>query len=315
MKRFRATRAFMSRVVDESDSLNKSNSNVSVDQNETFSSHSPTTSTSASIDALQIITAANNHDNLFTSDNQNVIDINVDNIQFNLLSSPKQPSRIATITANEKNPSREQAIIFNFIEGLNFLFKNSIMAGSSSDSQTNKIFFSVYNFIKDLSLQDEIVPSMFAQCLKVTAEACGLSERAVRRVCKEGKDSLDPEQQVASFKSRKTYKSAKPLTELDDFDADIVRRILHEFYNRGEIAKKSNTFKMADVENVLHLAMEAATQEDWEKCVAHVEKIQDEDNSNSILRDVMLKPIIITLQDDDSDWGDEEDDEDIFILM
>jgi len=76
---------------------------------------------------------------------------------------------------------------------------------------------------------------MFAQSLKVTAEACGLSERTVRRICKEGKDNLDPEEQVASFKSlRKTYKRAKPLTELDDFDTDIVRRTVNEFYNRGE---------------------------------------------------------------------------------
>jgi hypothetical protein len=90
----------------------------------------------------------------------------------------------------------------------------------------------VYKFIKDLSTQDEIVPSMFFQCLKVTAEACGLSERTVRHVCKEGKDSIDPEQQVASFKSpRKTYKCEKPLTGLDDFDADIVRRTVYEFYN------------------------------------------------------------------------------------
>jgi hypothetical protein len=82
------------------------------------------------------------------------------------------------------------------------------MAGSSSDtrSQSKKIIFSVYKFIKDLSKQDEIIPSMFAQSLKVTAEACGLSERTVRRICKEGKDSLDSDQQVASFKSpRKTY--------------------------------------------------------------------------------------------------------------
>jgi len=111
------------------------------------------------------------------------------------------------------------------------------MAGNSSDtrSESKKIIFSVYNFIKDLSEQNEIVPSMFAQRLKVTAEACGLSERTVRRICKEGKDNLDPEQQVASFKSpRKTYKRAKPLTELDDFDTDIVRRTVNEFYNRGE---------------------------------------------------------------------------------
>ncbi|KAL4153109.1 hypothetical protein QTP88_000942 [Uroleucon formosanum] len=95
----------------------------------------------------------------------------------------------------------------------------------------------------NLSKQDEIIPSMFAQSLKVTAEACGLSERTVRRICKEGKDSLDSDQQVASFKSpRKTYKRAKPLTELDDFDADIVRRVVHEFYDRdpAETQKKFN---------------------------------------------------------------------------
>jgi len=456
------------------------------------------------------------------------------------------------------------------------------MAGSSSDtrSQSKKIIFSVYKFIKDLSKQDEIIPSMFAQSLKVTAEACGLSERTVRRICKEGKDSLNSDQQVASFKSpRKTYKRAKPLTELDDFDADIVRRVVHEFYDRGEyptalttltevkkkcnwegsvwsmrsllknlkfsfkkcndgrkflmerndivalrctflrkmctlreqndtrpvvyldetwinqnhsrtriwqnaeqteglkvptgkggrliichtgsakygfisdsklifranissfesdyhtsmnsevfknwfinmlnhleepsvivmdnasyhsqlkdnfpksnsrkavveewlknkniefsplerlselrervkklipmykryeldeialemghevirlppyhcqynpidllwakvkgeVAKNNNTFKMADVEKLAHSAMDAVTQEDWEKCVAHAEKIQNEDNEKEILKDVMLEPIIITLIDDDSDWSDEhdehDDDDDVF---
>ncbi|XP_060861789.1 uncharacterized protein LOC132938795 [Metopolophium dirhodum] len=430
------------------------------------------------------------------------------------------------------------------------------MAGSSSDtrSQSKKIIFSVYNFIKDLSLQDEIDPSMFNQSLKLTAGACELSERTVRRICKEGKDSRSPEQQLSFFRSpRKTYKRAKPLTELDDFDADMVRRTVYEFYSRGEyptaltvltevkkkcnwegsvqslrtllknlkfsfkkcsdgrkvlmerndivalrcaflrkmctlreqndtrpvvyldetwinqnhgeqttglklltgkgsgliichagstkygfvsdsklinranvpkvfknwfidmlnhlkepsvivmdnasyhsmlkdnfpksnsqrivveewlknkniefspqermselrqrvkqlipiykryeldeialekghevirlppyhrqynpikliwaqvkgkVAKKNNTFKMADVEKLGHVVMDAVKQEDWEKCVAHAEKIQDKDYNQEILRDVMLEPIIITLQDDDSDWGDEEDDED-----
>ncbi|VVC29427.1 Hypothetical protein CINCED_3A022773 [Cinara cedri] len=69
---------------------------------------------------------------------------------------------------------------------------------------------------------------------------------------------------------------------------------------------------MADVEQLAHVAMDAVTQKDWEKCVAHAEQIQDEDNRKEILRDVMLEPIIITLRDDDSDWGDEQDDENIF---
>jgi len=51
------------------------------------------------------------------------------------------------------------------------------MAANSFDtrSQTKKIIFSVYKFIKDLSKKEDIVPSMFPQSLKVAAEACGLS--------------------------------------------------------------------------------------------------------------------------------------------
>jgi hypothetical protein len=33
---------------------------------------------------------------------------------------------------------------------------------------------------------------------------------------------------------RKGYKRAKTVSELDDFDFDVVRRIIHEFYDRGE---------------------------------------------------------------------------------
>uniref|UniRef100_A0A2S2NKR6 Tc1-like transposase DDE domain-containing protein n=1 Tax=Schizaphis graminum TaxID=13262 RepID=A0A2S2NKR6_SCHGA len=79
---------------------------------------------------------------------------------------------------------------------------------------------------------------------------------------------------------------------------------------KGEVAKNNNTFKMADVEKLAHAAMDAVTQEDWAKCVAHAEKIQNQDNEKEILRDVMLEPIIITLRDDDSDWSDEHDDDD-----
>lgn len=63
---------------------------------------------------------------------------------------------------------------------------------------------------------------------------------------------------------------------------------------------------MADVEKLAHAAIDSVTQQDWEKCVSHAEKIQ-EDNQREILRDVTLEPIIITFQDDDSDWGSEDD--------
>jgi len=73
---------------------------------------------------------------------------------------------------------------------------------------------------------------------------------------------------------------------------------------KGEVATKNNTFKMADVEKLAHVKMDAVTWKDWEKCVAHAKKIQ-EHNRKEILRDVMLQPVIITLRDNDSDWGDE----------
>jgi transposase len=81
---------------------------------------------------------------------------------------------------------------------------------------------------------------------------------------------------------------------------------------KGEVAKNNNTFKIADAEKLAHAAMDAVKQEDWEKCVAHAEKIQNQDNEKEILRDVMLEPIIIiiTLRDDDSDWSVEHDDDD-----
>lgn len=68
---------------------------------------------------------------------------------------------------------------------------------------------------------------------------------------------------------------------------------------------------MADVEKLAHAAIDAVTQNDWKKCVEHAEKIQNEDNEKEILRDITLEPIIITLEEDDSDWGDEENDDDI----
>ncbi|KAF0751470.1 piggyBac transposable element-derived protein 4-like [Aphis craccivora] len=80
---------------------------------------------------------------------------------------------------------------------------------------------------------------------------------------------------------------------------------------KAEVAKNNNTFKMADVEKLAHAAIDAVTQNDWENCVAHAEKIQNEDNEKEILRDISLEPIIITLQEDDSNWDDEENDDNI----
>jgi len=56
----------------------------------------------------------------------------------------------------------------------------------------------------------------------------------VKWITSEGAKSTTTEP-VASFTSpRKSYKRVKYATDFDDFDADIVRRTVHEFYNQGQ---------------------------------------------------------------------------------
>lgn len=76
---------------------------------------------------------------------------------------------------------------------------------------------------------------------------------------------------------------------------------------KGEVAKNNNTFKIADVENHLHRAIENVTREDWAKCVRHAEELQNKDLQKALIRD--HAPLIINLaEDEDSD--DEDSDED-----
>lgn len=114
-------------------------------------------------------------------------------------------------------------------------FKNN-----DTRSQTKKIIFNVYNYLKNLATSDdEVLKQYFKQTQKITADACGVSLMTVRRVCAEGSstadDVSDSSQPGPSFNSpRKTYKRKKYATELDDFDNDVVRRTVHEFYEKGE---------------------------------------------------------------------------------
>ncbi|VVC31289.1 Hypothetical protein CINCED_3A011761 [Cinara cedri] len=49
---------------------------------------------------------------------------------------------------------------------------------------------------------------------------------------------------------------------------------------KAEVAKKNNTFMMADVEMLAHMVIDAVTQNDWEKCVVHAEKIQEDNQKD-----------------------------------
>lgn len=113
-------------------------------------------------------------------------------------------------------------------------FKNN-----DTRSQTKKVIFNVYNYFKSLASSDDMaLQEYFKQTQKITADACGVSNTTVRRVCAEGystDDVSDLPQAGPSFNSpRKTYKRRKYATELDYFDSDVIRRTVHEFYEKGE---------------------------------------------------------------------------------
>jgi transposase len=78
---------------------------------------------------------------------------------------------------------------------------------------------------------------------------------------------------------------------------------------KSEVAKKNNTFKMVDVERLTNEALDSVSKSDWEKCVEHAEKIQDEDYEKEILRDSLTEPMILTFASDDSDFGTDGDSE------
>jgi len=113
----------------------------------------------------------------------------------------------------------------------------SLNSDTRSQSKQIVYLYNIYMFLKELSSKPNLTADLFKQAQIRTVEACGLSERAVRRICSEAKHSEDKPDESVSFiiqTPRKGYKRAKIVSELDDFDADFVRRTVHEFYDRSE---------------------------------------------------------------------------------
>jgi len=114
-----------------------------------------------------------------------------------------------------------------------------------TESNSKKIIYSVYKFLKDLSRKSDLTADFFLNAQQVTAQACGISIRTVGRVCHEATTiPVDAQRtDVPCLKSlRRSYKRSKTLTELDDFGAERVRRIVYDFYNRGEYPTAASIF-------------------------------------------------------------------------
>jgi hypothetical protein len=70
---------------------------------------------------------------------------------------------------------------------------------------------------------------------------------------------------------------------------------------KREVAKKNKTFAMAEVGRLTNEELDRATQEDWAPCVRHAEKPQKEDFAKEIGQDEILEPIVINLEDSESE--------------
>jgi len=77
---------------------------------------------------------------------------------------------------------------------------------------------------------------------------------------------------------------------------------------KGKVAEQNTSFKMADVEQLVHNALDSITTDDWKRCVLHCNKLQDDDFIKEGLRDEILEPIIMTINPDDSSESEDDDD-------
>lgn len=100
--------------------------------------------------------------------------------------------------------------------------------------------YKVYSFLKQLSFPSFRESVNFHQTGKLCAQACGISEKTVNRICKEASSSTtknDSEVSEAgpSFSTPgKERKRNCKVTSFDDFEKDVLRRLVFSFYDRGE---------------------------------------------------------------------------------
>jgi len=121
----------------------------------------------------------------------------------------------------------------------------------------------------------------------------------------------------------KLLKSKNKRYELDDIALQMGHEVIrlppyHRQYNpieliwaqvKGEIANENNSFKSTDLENLVNIAIESITVDNWKRCVDHCERLQNEDFIKEGFRDKILEPIVLTINPEDSSENEDDDDE------
>jgi transposase len=70
---------------------------------------------------------------------------------------------------------------------------------------------------------------------------------------------------------------------------------------KREVADRNKTFKLADAEQLMSDAIYRVTVEDWQKCVRHAERLQEDDSAKECCRDSIIEPTVINIWDSDTD--------------
>lgn len=106
--------------------------------------------------------------------------------------------------------------------------------GKTLHSGERRIVYSVYNFLKQLSLPSFRETINFNQAGKLTALAIGRSERLVNEICKEARQSAKVGTEIVFSTPGKERKRKHNVTGLDDFSKDVLRRTVFSYYDKGE---------------------------------------------------------------------------------
>jgi len=85
--------------------------------------------------------------------------------------------------------------------------------------------------------------NFFRQTREVAAKSCGVSLACVKKICSETKKELEVgcSNKFALKSPMKNYKRVKVMTNLDDFDNEVIRRTIHNFYDNGELRRNNDT--------------------------------------------------------------------------
>jgi hypothetical protein len=90
---------------------------------------------------------------------------------------------------------------------------------------------------------------------------------------------------------------------------------------KGEVADQNSTFRLADVERLIHQSIDNVITQDWVSRVARTENLQEEDFYTEVARDSIVENLTINLQDSDSDKamdeeeGEDEEDEELAVPL